>query len=288
VKAKNKDRLAASVYSGNPLSSVASLTSRFLARSWFGGRFGIEEQLPMARLLVGIWMFYERGLLPSKREASLFMNAVDPRTSQRYIGLAQEHGLLTIVPSQVDKRADLLRPTSDFFALMNDEFSKIADEVLFGAKHLLSMPEPSITYFPGDLVSGDPLELIESIELQREPRRRVRRKPDYLLARYTETIRLAGSNSAAYKHRAYQLESEGKYEEALLDFTEALRIAEAEGKQPDYIAFIYEKRGWILQRLGDREAAISAYRKALELAPDLPFAAESLARLSQPDEGAPI
>lgn len=116
------------------LALVGAFTMQFQHRGWFGDEFEPAAQPYMARLLLGTYLFYEIGSVPTKQQAMEFMGPIDARTSQRYIKLAQERGLLSVFQSDMDKRVYVLRPTDNLLKLVSAELTRVGAELRWLAR----------------------------------------------------------------------------------------------------------------------------------------------------------
>jgi tetratricopeptide (TPR) repeat protein len=88
---------------------------------------------------------------------------------------------------------------------------------------------------------------------------------------YSEAIRLDATNGEAFNNRAWTYYRTGRSEKALTDADAAVRLL---GKQ----SYVWDTRGHIHAALGNREAAISDFRAALAIDPN---SADSQAGLSK-------
>jgi tetratricopeptide (TPR) repeat protein len=93
--------------------------------------------------------------------------------------------------------------------------------------------------------------------------------------------------ASVYFSRARAYERKRFYNQAILDYTQAIRFS------PDTVG-AYVNRGGIYARRGQRDRAIADWRKALELRPSLRIARENLKRIgakpgppSRPGPGSP-
>ncbi len=98
---------------------------------------------------------------------------------------------------------------------------------------------------------------------------------DRAIADYTEAIRLDPRNAEALNNRAWTKYIAGRPSDALTDADAALRIARDK-------AYIWDTRGHINEALGQKQSAISDYRKAIELDPNLKSSRDNLERLATP------
>jgi hypothetical protein len=217
-EANHAERAVPSAGGDRELTTIAAFASRLLNRKWFDGRFEADAQPFMARLLIGVFLCYERGTLPTKRQAMRYMSAVDARTSQRYIALAEEHGLLRVFQSTLDKRIDLLCPSEALLKMMRGELAELANLV----RLVVDMID-NWTDWGFNLSNRFPSSQIEGLLADQE-------LPDYSetslsqrIARYDEIIRLAPENAAAWRARgeAHAMAGDKK---AIADFTEAIRL----------------------------------------------------------------
>ena len=100
------------------------------------------------------------------------------------------------------------------------------------------------------------------------------------VADYTAAIALEKKSdpkadlSGYYSLRAAQLKSQGKFDAALADYSELIRLNPRDANQLVYRADIYEKKG-------DKARAIADYRRALEIDPASSYAKDALKRLGQ-------
>jgi tetratricopeptide (TPR) repeat protein len=248
---------AKGVESGDQLATIAAYTLKFLNRTWFGGRFDSEAQPYMVRLLVGIFLCYEEGALLTKKQARECMQAVDGRTSQRYLSFAEKEGLLTIVQSSIDRRVDLLCPTELLLSVVESELSTLADELIPSSKWLenVASPSPAWRGWRGWMVSGQVVPLTRD---QLPPSDSFEREQ---IAQLTETIRLAPKNAAARNKRAYlYICFTREYDKAIADLSEAIRL-----KPNDH--HLYYWRANSFDHKKDFDRAIADYSEAIRLEP---------------------
>ena len=85
------------------------------------------------------------------------------------------------------------------------------------------------------------------------------------IADYTEAIRIDPDDAYAYHERGYAYDKMGEYEKAIADFTEAIRI------DPEYDR-AYHERGDAYKGLGEYEKAIAYYTEAIRIDPDDTYA----------------
>ena len=81
---------------------------------------------------------------------------------------------------------------------------------------------------------------------------------DQAIADFTEAIRLDPKDAAAYNNRAISYAKKGDHDKAIADFTEAIRLNQT---QPDF----YVNRARAYRALGDEAKAASDEKKAQEL-----------------------
>jgi tetratricopeptide (TPR) repeat protein len=227
-------------YGESQLRQTGGYIASILNRNWFGGLFETSAQPYLARLLIGMFLCYSEGLLVKKTQAMKYMKTIDARTSQRYIRLAQEKGLLRIAPGTIDKRVDYLCPTDELLCLVKKELSDVADNLRFAILGLS--------------VDGLP-------ELPQPSSERTNQAPawnwNFMIAQYTETIRLAPNNAAAYTERGNLYFFSEQYEAAVTDYTEAIR------REPSGTNFL--RRGWVHAKNNAFDLAVADYTKAIEI-----------------------
>ena len=95
---------------------------------------------------------------------------------------------------------------------------------------------------------------------------------DEAIADYTEAIRLDSANGEAFNNRAWTYYRAGRTAEALADADAAVRLLAKE-------AYVWDTRAHIHAELGNREAAIRDFRAALAIDPKHAEAKAGLARL---------
>ncbi|WP_226572536.1 tetratricopeptide repeat protein [Microseira wollei] len=82
------------------------------------------------------------------------------------------------------------------------------------------------------------------------------------IADFDEAIRCNPSESKAYYYRGLAYDLRGFVQEAIEDFTQALRLV------PDYTATLYGFRASAYSAIGDRQRAIEDYRRAILINPE--------------------
>jgi len=242
---------------GDPPNTAAFIL-KFLNRTWFDGRFDREAEPYMVRLLIGIYLCYTEGYLLTKKQARECIRAVDGRTSQRYLGLAEKQGLLTIVQSSIDRRVDLLRPDDSLLDLVENELSILSNELLI-ARNTLSGDSPSQRGWRTSMVIDQFFPLISD---QHPP---IESYEKDQIERFTETIRIVPKNAAARHKRGYvYLCGTLEYDKAIEDFSEAIRL------QPNN-PHSYYWRGHIFSFPGanklNYDRAIADFSEAIRLDP---------------------
>jgi Flp pilus assembly protein TadD len=100
-------------------------------------------------------------------------------------------------------------------------------------------------------------------------------------ALFDRVIAIQPSYAEAWNRRAILFLAEENYGEALRDVNEALRL------EPRHFR-AWAGLGAVLESLGAREEAMTAYRHALDLYPLFPAARSALDRLQQDTEGRPV
>ena len=85
------------------------------------------------------------------------------------------------------------------------------------------------------------------------------------IADYTEAITYKPDYTDAYNNRGNAYRHQGDYKAAIADYDRAIAL------KPDY-AYAYNNRGYAYDDLGDYKAAIADYDRAIELKPDYAYA----------------
>ena len=98
-------------------------------------------------------------------------------------------------------------------------------------------------------------------------------KYDAAIADFNEAIKLEPKFDGAYNSRAWSLFKSGRAADALPDIEHALNLA------PEN-AYYMDTHGHILEAFGRKEQAIAQFRKALKIQPDIKESQEGLKRLS--------
>jgi tetratricopeptide (TPR) repeat protein len=256
-------------YSSYQLAVTGDYISRLLTRNWFDGLFDNAAQPYMARLLLGVVLCSESGMLATKRQALRYMNAAHGKTAQRYIRLAQEKGLLTVSQSTIDQRVDLLCPTEALLRLVMRELTKATHELRFAAQALMSEVQiigdsnlPPLSAEDEENPFTNPAEEISKalstyspIPLNSQPHRKRG------IAQYTETIRLMPTNVVAYLRRAFLYAEEGAHDQAVADYTEVIRLHPTNAGPVQARALYYALHG-------QYEQAVVDYGEAIRLSPN--------------------
>jgi putative hemolysin len=141
------------------LWSVGAYVLRFLERDWFQGLIPAEAQPYISRLLLGLFLDHVAHRPLSKRDAMKLMNTVDGRTSQRYLSLAQEHGLVTVSQSIADKRVDLIAATEKLLTLVRSELTTIGADM--GNLRRTVETRSKSFFLPRDQAAAEPPPLSE-------------------------------------------------------------------------------------------------------------------------------
>jgi len=84
------------------------------------------------------------------------------------------------------------------------------------------------------------------------------------IADFTEAIRLDGNNSETYRERGSAYADKGDYDKAIADFNQAIRLNPRHANAYNCRAIIYKFKG-------DTDKAIADYTQAIKLAPDYAF-----------------
>lgn len=232
------------------LHILAYRTTEFLERRWFGGMFEGEDQISVARLLIQAFSYYERGLLLTKTQARTGMRAVDARTARRYIELVEQQGLLTVNQSSIDQRVQYLCLTEKGHQLVKKELVQIADLIVPVAEWMRTEVHEKIVPKPSPLWGGT-----DALDDRLKERSRAR------IPEYTEAIRLAPHNVAAYGGRAVAYLEIGEHEKAIADFTAAIQLEPSNPRPFEWRAFAHELAGAY-------DKAIDDYSEAIRLNPD--------------------
>lgn len=276
-------------YNAHQLSAIGSYITDVLHRNWFNGMFEDSAQPYLARLLIGVFLCYLSGALPTKKQAMKYMNATHGKTSQRYIRMAEEKGLLTIAQSKIDQRVDLLCPTEALLALVRKELTQLADGLRLGMHALLvgDLPNTGAPRLHSESAPNrnnpyltPQVQLTQLLENQPTKPREIERRSETLqlgphnvwayrdpgpqwqqeIEKYSETIRLAPTNIAAYWGRGDAYLHVQQQDQALTDYTEAIRLNPANVEGYILRARAHEYNGIFDQALAD-------YGKAIRLAP---------------------
>lgn len=283
-------------YTERQMSVAALHAQALLTRNWFGGKFPAEESQSMAALLLGLYVAYRQGRLPTKNEVADWMGVEHPQTARRYIEQARALGLVEVAQSQNDKRKFLVVPTKALLSFVKDELTALADDVRLAADALLvdELPETGApilegslegyTVFPGqdgprgpeesnqyltelDLDAGgyeDASPLMMSILVHPVPKRK--EIETALEAELSETIRLTPDNFMAHYKRAWLYRATKQDDLVIADLTEAIRLRPTEAR-------LYAERGWCYLAASELDRAISDFNETIRLGPNDPFAA---------------
>jgi tetratricopeptide (TPR) repeat protein len=235
-------------YGIRQLSVAGKYLAHTLTRVWFDGIFDRRSQPHMVRLLVGVFEAYSEGLLPTKMQIMKAMGVVDARTSQRYIGLAVDLNLLTVEPSTLDQRVELLCPTEKLLTLVRRELAKVADELQLGAQALSATFDLEVQR-DNPFYSFSPVAALQELYDSSWQHR---------VDRFSETIRLSPENLEALRRRAEAYAYLEAHDKALADYAEIIRVDPVQG---------YSLRGDYHGSKGQLESAIADYTEALQLTP---------------------
>ena len=249
---------------------LAYLAKFFLAalirRKWFGGLFEQKDQGALVRLVLGIFLAYRNGVITTKTEVQSFLEAVDGRTSNRYVKILVEKGLLTIAPSEIDRRVDLLCPTEALLdtaetelALLTWELSRLPwrlDEFEHSDADVQIIREwPSRIGYRPEFI-GEPASDPD------QPMRRTYAEGgqfyEHMVMKFSETIRLAPQNINAYLRRSIAHCEAGNYDQAIADATAAIAL------RP--LAEAFGSRGEAYLKKADYDLALADMSEAIRLA----------------------
>lgn len=258
---------AAAGYTDFQLAVVGAHATALLNRNWFQGIFEPDAQPYMARLLIGVYLCQKEGFLPTKKQALEFMNATHGKTSQRYIGLAQAKGLVTVTQSKLDQRVDYLRPTEKLLDIVRSELAELANDLRFAMDGLVHGDLPSNgapTFHRGSIETEQSLSRFlppfEARRLVAEPgplpttEHAIERKRR--INSYTETLRLMPTNVGAYLWRAWYYKQDGNLESAIADITQAIRLDPTNVILFDFRAKLLAEKENFLEALADYTEAI--------------------------------
>jgi tetratricopeptide (TPR) repeat protein len=203
----------------------AAFACHVLGRTWFDDLLGQDEQ-PVAKLLLGVFVCFESGVLPTKTQAMQFLNAVDARTSHRYIKIAEDKGLLVVRQSSYDRRVDLLCPTDLLIEHVRREiaalFADIANlqtAVTVVSTHRIDadwrhvLAENPTNQFLRSLGGAERLIADQKENEGDDFHESLARE----IARYSETLRHAPHNKSALRRRAYEYNFTIQFDKALAD-----------------------------------------------------------------------
>ena len=95
---------------------------------------------------------------------------------------------------------------------------------------------------------------------------------DEAISEFSEALRLNKDSAGAYSSRAAAYEKKDRYDEAISDYTEAIRL------DPEN-AFTYGKRGLVYGQKGQEDLAIKDFEKVLSLDPNNDLAKEVLRKI---------
>ena len=104
---------------------------------------------------------------------------------------------------------------------------------------------------------------------------------DHARALYDRVIAIQPDYAEAWNRRATVFLAQENYSEALRDVNEALRL------EPRHFG-AWGGLGAVLERLGSKDEAVSAYEKALEIYPLFPSAKRGITRIRREQEGRPV
>ena len=104
---------------------------------------------------------------------------------------------------------------------------------------------------------------------------------EHARALYDRVIAIQPDFAEVWNRRATLFLAQQNYAEALRDVNEALRL------EPRHFG-AWAGLGAVLENLGSREAALNAYKRALQYYPLYPMAKQGVARLRMAEEGRPV
>ena len=97
---------------------------------------------------------------------------------------------------------------------------------------------------------------------------------DEAIADFTEALKLVPNDPAVLILRGNSYDSKGDKQRAIADYSESIKHNPGD-------AAAYYNRGSVYQELGDKDKALTDYKKALEIDPDFDSAKEGLAELTK-------
>jgi len=210
----------------------------FLERKWFGGRVKGGKGATVARLLFTIYLQYTLGVLMSKKDAMRVIGVEHKATAKTYIDRLIELGAITIATSQLDRRIELLVPTSAGLEMIANEAVDIAMQVEW-AKARLDKKYSQATALRPDL-DAEPRARrrgIVELDVVNAADRGGDITPSYtqelFVASFSETLRLMPGNHFALAERSMAYRKLKRYEEAFADIQKAIVL---EPKEMTYIA----------------------------------------------------
>ena len=282
--------MSAFEYSGTQLDLMSIGLRDFLDGDWLEDRQEDDEQRPMLRLLLAVYVAYRSGRSLTKREVADEMGVEHYITARKYIDRGCKEKLLRVGQARDDRRKDLVYPTARGLQVANAQLSQFANRIRELAHALLVEPLPStgtpaLARVEGDLTDNWVVEILDARRLdvlgteqydvwekEGEPAvffepeiKRPKAELDKQIGEFTETIRLTPDNAMAYISRGrcyFQLSEFGK---AIDDWTNAIRL--------DWgLALPYGLRGYAYLLLDDYVAASNDLERCVRLAPKEPRA----------------
>ena len=219
------------------LPPVEAFCVHLIGRDWFGGKLTMGEGLPLLKLMLTVKGAYERGLLLTKKDARRVLEAEHAATMRRYLALADDLGLIELVGSELDKRAEYIVPTELGLQKLAEEIEgvELAVNWLRTKQDLEHWPKEAgygkewqetwaKSYKMEEQIDVSGMELTElstlSDPLKMSPEAG---RPDSLrrwVAAYSETLRILPDRTEVLAYRCEQLMHARAWEQALADALE--------------------------------------------------------------------
>jgi hypothetical protein len=125
---ESKSSKRAGTFSDKQLAELAYDTLALMKRHWFAGLIEPPVDQHMAILLVAVYALLKRREPLHKKIAWTLIGVNDVKTGRKYIARAEKLGLIEVVRSPVDRRKELLYPTSRLEGIIVKEFQSAAPD----------------------------------------------------------------------------------------------------------------------------------------------------------------
>jgi DNA-binding MarR family transcriptional regulator len=120
---------------------LAFLVYSLFERQWFVGAIDPPPDMIMTRLLIRIYFAYtNHSAIPSKKEAATQIGVRDIKTARKYIADAVRRGYIEVVPSEDDRRVELLYPSELLMRVAESELRLVDNSIQF-AMDTISRPD---------------------------------------------------------------------------------------------------------------------------------------------------